>query len=73
MFDKVPSSIEHLSNSHRTTSNSIFNRTNRTNQDIFAVNFDYCSITVRIRTAIIRLSSIEFDDLITKISSIKFG
>ena len=29
------------------SSNSIFNRTNRANQDIFTVKFDYCSVTVR--------------------------
>ena len=61
------------SNTHRTTSNNIEqHRTNRTNQDIFRVKFDYCSIRLGNRTPIVRLSLIEFDDLIKKIGLIGF-
>ena len=48
-------------------------RTNRTNQDIFSVKFDYCSTRFGNRTTIVRLSSIEFDVSINKIGSIRFG
>ena len=65
-FDEVQTNIKQLE--HR--SNHI---SNRTNQNIFAIRFDYCSIRLGNQTPIVWLSSIEFYDLIKKIGSIGFG